>query len=102
MTKAIPTTTKKLSYHNKAQLVDWILSYQEELKLRNEQLKISEADVEGLLNQQKDQFIKPQQYLADFKKRTARNNEEIKNLVIDCKAAFTTVKKQIVSLPAFL
>ena len=102
MTKAIPTTTKKLSYHNKAQLVDWILSYQEELKLRNEQLKISEADVEGLLNQQKDQFIKPQQYLADFGKRAARHDKEVKSLIIDVNRAFTTVKKQIVSLPAFL
>lgn len=102
MTKAIPATAKQLGYKTKKELVGLLLAYQEELKLINQQLQISEADVEGLLNQQKDQFIKPQQYLADFEKRAGRHNEEVKTLIIDINRAFTTVKKQIVSLPAFL
>lgn len=85
-TSNVPETRAKLhSTYKKDELVSLILLYQRDLKK-------SEATSE---------FIAPSLYIADFKKRSARNNEEVLNLVKDCKAAFNTVKR-VVSLPSFI
>ena len=90
MTKsnAIPTTEKALHYHNKKQLVNWILSYQAQQEQAKTQLVKSE-------------FISPEAYMQDISKRVSRNNQEIKNLITDTKNAYQTVKR-IVSLPSFI
>ena len=85
-TSNVPETRNKLhATYKKDELVSLVLLYQRDLKK-------SEATSE---------FITPSSYIADFKKRTARNNEEVLNLVKDCKTAFNTVKK-VVSLPSFI
>tara|TARA_E500000305_G_C3969983_1_gene211452 strand:+ start:423 stop:695 length:273 start_codon:yes stop_codon:yes gene_type:complete len=86
--KAIPTTEKALHYHNKKQLVTWVLSYQAQQEKAKTQLVKSE-------------FIKPSEYISDLNKRVSRNNQEIKNLITDTKNAVKTVKR-IISLPSFI
>ena len=82
----VPETRAKLhSTYKKDELISLILLYQNELKK----------------NEATSEFIAPSSYIADFKKRSARNNEEVINLVKDCKAAFNTVKR-VVSLPSFV
>ena len=82
----VPETRTKLhSTYKKDELISLILLYQNFFKK-------SEATSE---------FIAPSSYIADFKKRTARNNEEVLNLVKDCKTAFNTVKR-VISLPSFV
>ena len=85
-TSNVPETRAKLhSTYKKDELISLILLYQNDLKK----------------NEATSEFIAPSSYIADFKKRTARNNEEVMNLVKDCKTAFNTVKR-VVSLPSFV
>jgi len=86
--KAIPTTEKALHYHNKKQLVTWILSYQAQQEQAKTQLV-------------KSDFINPSEYIQDLNKRVSRSNQEIKNLITDTKNAYQTVKR-IISLPSFI
>ena len=82
----VPETRAKLhSTYKKDELISLILLYQNDLKKA----------------QATSEFITPSSYIADFKKRTARNNEEVINLVKDVKTAFNTVKR-VVSLPSFV
>tara|TARA_R100000781_G_scaffold111931_1_gene78770 strand:- start:507 stop:827 length:321 start_codon:yes stop_codon:yes gene_type:complete len=102
--KAIPTTEKALHYHNKAQLVTWILSYQDQIELSKAQLHCKKEDVKALIkgiDQTNQDFISPRQYMKDITKRSARHSQEVKHLITDTKNAFKTVKR-LVSLPSFI